>query len=30
MIIENRGMKEFSFSYDMENDDLFVYLKGKK
>lgn len=23
-------MERFDFSYDQENDDLFVYLKGKK
>jgi len=23
-------MKNFNFSYDIENDDLFVYLEGKK
>ena len=23
-------MEKFSFNYDVENDDLFVYLKGKK
>ena len=23
-------MEKFNFSYDSENDDLFVYLKGKK
>jgi hypothetical protein len=23
-------MEQFDFSYDSENDDLFVYLKGKK
>ena len=23
-------MEKFDFSYDKENDDLFVYLKGKK
>ena len=23
-------MKEFKFSYDEENDDLFIYLPGKK
>ena len=23
-------MEKFNFSYDLENDDLFVYLEGKK
>ena len=23
-------MKDFKFSYDQENDDLFIYLEGKK
>ena len=23
-------MKDFNFSYDEENDDLFIYLEGKK
>jgi len=23
-------MEQFNFSYDLENDDLFIYLKGKK
>ncbi len=23
-------MEEFNFDYDLENDDLFVYLEGKK
>ena len=31
MAKDNRKkMKNFEFSYDSENDDLFVYLKGEK